>query len=107
MITKAQAEKLTHGDQLYFLDKDQKRVLRCRVSGKLKTWKTRPNDWKLPVKYGLYENAYIGTTSECEDAARFYLTEAELEPFLAPTLKGRIGTKAQRAALEQNLLERG
>jgi hypothetical protein len=32
---------------------------RVRVSGKCKTWKTRPNEFKLPVKYGLYQNLYI------------------------------------------------
>lgn len=25
-----------------------------RRSGKTKTWKTRPNDWRIPVKHGLY-----------------------------------------------------
>lgn len=99
MITKEQAEKLTHGDLLYFLDKDGKRVLRCRVSGKIKTWKTRPNDWKIPVKYGLYENAYIGTTMDAENPDRFHLSEKELEIHLAPVIKGRIGTKKQIAAL--------
>ncbi len=32
---------------------------RCRVSGKCKTWVTRPNEFKLPVKHGLYDNFYI------------------------------------------------
>lgn len=32
---------------------------RVRVSGKCKTWKTRPNEFKLPVKYGLNKNLYI------------------------------------------------
>ena len=30
-----------------------------RASGKCQTWKTRPNEFKLPVKHGLYNNAYI------------------------------------------------
>ena len=25
---------------------------RCRVNGKIQTWETRPDDWRLPVKYG-------------------------------------------------------
>jgi hypothetical protein len=33
--------------------------MRIRVSGKCKTWKTRPDDFKLPVKYGLYESGYL------------------------------------------------
>jgi len=32
---------------------------RVRVSGKCKTWKTRPNEFRLPVKYGFSENLYI------------------------------------------------
>lgn len=31
----------------------------CRRSGKTQIWKTRPNDFKVPVKYGLYESFYI------------------------------------------------
>lgn len=26
-----------------------------RQNGALKEWKTRPNDWELPIKYGLYD----------------------------------------------------
>jgi len=33
--------------------------VRCRVNGKCKTWKTRPDEFKLPVKYGLYQYFYI------------------------------------------------
>lgn len=33
--------------------------MRCRASGKVQTWKTRPNEFKLPVKYGLYNSFYI------------------------------------------------
>jgi hypothetical protein len=32
---------------------------RCRVNGKCKTWKTRPNEFSLPVKYGLKQCFYI------------------------------------------------
>lgn len=33
--------------------------LRCRINGKMKTWKTRPADFRLPVKYGLRQCFYI------------------------------------------------
>lgn len=33
--------------------------VRCRPSGKLQTWKTRSNDFKLPVKRGLKESFYL------------------------------------------------
>lgn len=33
--------------------------LRVRVSGKTHTWKKRPNEFKTPVKYGLYDSTYI------------------------------------------------
>lgn len=32
---------------------------RCRVNGKCQTWITRPNEFKLPVKHGLYQCFYI------------------------------------------------
>lgn len=28
---------------------------RCKVNGRTKTWKTRPADLEIPVKYGMYE----------------------------------------------------
>ena len=34
-------------------------VRRVRASGALKTWKTRPGDFRLPVKYGMYESSAI------------------------------------------------
>lgn len=33
--------------------------LRCRANGKCKTWKTRPDEFRLPVKYGLKQCFYI------------------------------------------------
>lgn len=33
--------------------------VRCRKSGQLKTWKTRPHDFRQPVKYGLKHSFYL------------------------------------------------
>lgn len=33
--------------------------VRCRKSGQLKTWKTRPGDFRQPVKYGLKTSFYL------------------------------------------------
>jgi hypothetical protein len=33
--------------------------VRCRKNGQLKLWKTRPTEFRLPVKYGLREYFYI------------------------------------------------
>ena len=33
--------------------------LRCRANGKCQTWKTRPDEFKLPVKHGLRDFFYI------------------------------------------------
>jgi hypothetical protein len=30
-----------------------------RVDGKAKTWKTRPNEFKIPIKFGLYQHSYL------------------------------------------------
>jgi hypothetical protein len=40
---------------------------RCRRNGKTKTWKTRPGEFRIPVKCGLYEYFYITH----ENAAEF------------------------------------
>lgn len=37
--------------------------VRARVNGAIKLWKTRPNDWRLPMKHGLYECFYIGVSN--------------------------------------------
>lgn len=55
MITKSIALTLKRGDILHHktrLNRDGT-PQRCRVNGKAKTWKTRPNDFTLPVKHGL------------------------------------------------------
>lgn len=39
---------------------------RCRATGKCKVWKTRPNDFKLPVKHGLYDSFYITNDNASE-----------------------------------------
>ena len=33
--------------------------VRWRVTGQVKTWKTRPEQFKIPVKHGLYDYGYI------------------------------------------------
>ena len=35
------------------------KITNWRASGKCKTWKTRPEEFKLPIKYGLYESSYL------------------------------------------------
>ena len=30
-----------------------------RANGKCQTWKTRPDEFKLPIKHGLYDYGYI------------------------------------------------
>jgi len=34
-------------------------AVRWRVNGKVKTWKTRPGEFKIPVKHGMYDYGYI------------------------------------------------
>jgi len=61
MITKQVATSVSyrHIFQHVTLKNADGTPLRCRVNGKCKTWKTRPNDFRLPVKYGLKECFYI------------------------------------------------
>lgn len=61
MITLAQALAMKHGDTLlHMTEKDSKgNPVMCRVTGKVQTWKTRPNEFVIPVKYGLRTSFYI------------------------------------------------
>jgi hypothetical protein len=36
---------------------------RVRITGKVKTWKTRPSEARAPYKRGLYEYGYIDETN--------------------------------------------
>ncbi len=56
-------QEFTHKTAKYSNGKSN---IRCRVNGKCKTWKTRPNEFQLPVKYGMYECFYI-TEKNCGD----------------------------------------
>jgi hypothetical protein len=43
-----------------------KTPVRCKRNGKTKYWKTRPNEFKIPVKHGLYDYFYIDQNN-CND----------------------------------------
>ena len=58
MVTKEQAityRKFTH---VWKTNYDGTPV-RCRANGACKTWKTRPTEFRLPVKWGLKHCFYI------------------------------------------------
>lgn len=69
-MTRQQAEQLTYRDELHHVTKPNAdgTPKRCRVNGKMKTWKTRPNDWLLPVKHGLRDCFYIGEVEDWHKA---------------------------------------
>ena len=68
-VTRDQALGLTHGQILHYAPVCAKhigprggvkvKVERWRVNGKVKTWKTRPADFRVPVKHGLYDYGYL------------------------------------------------
>lgn len=53
-----------------FIGHDGK-VRKCRASGQLKTWTTRPGDYRLPVKFGLYESSAIVPAADDPTLAAF------------------------------------
>lgn len=61
MIDKTVAVSLYSGQTLYHkkLRSADGTPTRCRVNGKCQTWKTRPDEFKLPVKHGLKTCFYI------------------------------------------------
>ncbi len=61
MITKKIAENAKYRQVFHhvlLLNADNT-PMRCRVNGKCKVWKTRPEDFRLPVKHGLKTCFYI------------------------------------------------
>lgn len=104
MITKLQA--MTHRGEFWHmtLKGADGKPIRCRVSGACKTWKTRPNDFKLPVKHGLKHSFYIinyggdGLPTNSTDWCLPELWAVESELFRQPEDKVNQQIKAQRAA---------
>ena len=64
MVTLQEAKNLSYGDMLHHtINKNADGTpQRWRVNGKPKTWKTRPNEVKVPLKYGLYRFDYLTKT---------------------------------------------
>jgi hypothetical protein len=58
MVTKEQAMTATRFKQVARYD-GKTCSNNWRASGKCKTWKTRPEEFKLPIKFGLYESSYL------------------------------------------------
>ena len=75
MITKEMALKLELGQVLYHTNARNMdgTPQRWRVNGKCKTWKTRPDKFQVPVKWGLKSCDYL---NEC-NAEKLCLTEDE------------------------------
>ena len=58
IVTRENCERFNH---FYFVNKGNGKavVMHWRRNGKTKLWKTRPNEFKIPVKYGMYDYGYI------------------------------------------------
>lgn len=54
-------EALNAGGQIAVLDRKGK-LRWVKVNGAVKTWKTRPQNCRIPYKYGMYEYGYIEYT---------------------------------------------
>lgn len=86
MITKETAQTLGYGTTLHCCIKHEcsktvgprggitENITRVRVSGSCKTWKTRPNEYHLPIKWGLRESYWID-----EDNNRSFHLPSECE----------------------------
>lgn len=49
--------------------------VRCRVNGKVKTWKREPEKFRLPVKHGLKRCFYIDDNRSVGDNCAYWSTE--------------------------------
>jgi hypothetical protein len=78
-ISLEEAKQLTYGDYIYsnqFTNADNKTPKRWKVNGQIKLWKRNANRIQIPVKYGLYNHAYLcsGTISN-----KVYMNSITLE----------------------------
>lgn len=84
MVTKEQAETLplneihyhdanftTAGVSKAYLELARQKCYKWRRNGQTKTWKTKPNEFKVPIKYGIRVYAYLTH----ENADKFFLPE--------------------------------
>jgi hypothetical protein len=70
-VNKEIAINAKHGQMFYHKSlrqgpKNARIALRVRVTGKCQTWKRSPNDFRLPIKFGLRESWAI-THENCHD----------------------------------------
>lgn len=65
MITKNEAMTAKTFEHVRLKDSQGKPV-RCRAMGKCQIWKTRPDDFKLPVKHGMYDSFYLTPNNAAE-----------------------------------------
>jgi hypothetical protein len=68
MVTREEALQLTHGDEIHEegclritgpRGGVTERITRWRVSGQCQTWKTRPDHFRVPIKFGMYESSTL------------------------------------------------
>lgn len=70
-MTSAEVRALKPNDVIAFKSLRDDAVRYVRQSGKLKTWKTRPHDYRLPCKFGLYESTALVPDSRDPSLAMF------------------------------------
>lgn len=60
-ITLDEAKQLTWRTELYvrYENDSQGQPVVARVNGKVKTWKTRPDEVQVPLKHGMYDHGYL------------------------------------------------
>lgn len=68
MIRKAQAALLQHRDEVHY-PLSSNGCGKARVNGKMQTWKTRPDDFRVPLKVGFRGFAELSHAN----ANEFYL----------------------------------
>lgn len=65
MITKQQAMSARHFEHCTAKNSDGTPA-RCRATGRCKTWITRPDEFRLPVKHGLRDSFYLTPKNAAE-----------------------------------------
>ena len=59
MITMQDALDAHIGSEFHGLSADGRKIITVRVNGRCQTWRTRPAEFRLPIKYGMWEYGEI------------------------------------------------
>ena len=90
-VTKEWLEANPHSNLYHRTSRNRKgQAHSVRQSGRIKTWKTRPDEFRVPWKFGLYENGEVTHRNSHE----WLIEDPTEEPTDLPVKNSRLSARA-------------